>query len=259
MHFRNDKFMISCAARSGSSMLCTLIHSHPQAICHHEVFAFEGQPTVMGAYGRKRRQNREFEKRLRNYRDARPEAFLYDIVFNPQGRRCVGFKFKTDESLKPAYKDILNLIVRDTDIKIVHLVRRNVLDQYISHRMVEQTGKTYIRKESERPEFQPFEIDTEHLSYYVRDVRARQEFSFQIFRKHRGTVIYYEDISDLEPSTVNDLQSFLDLDRHSLSTTMKKIIQGNTDLVQNLDEVSATLAKEEGVDADGKLSPFSNA
>ena len=123
MHFRNDKFMISCPARSGSSMLCSLIHSHPQAICHHEVFAFDGQPTVMGVYARKRRDDPEFERQLRKYRDERPEAFLYDIVFDSQRRRCVGFKFKTDEALQPAYRGILDLIVTDKDIKIVHLVR----------------------------------------------------------------------------------------------------------------------------------------
>ena len=253
MHFRNDKFMISCPARSGSSMLCTLIHSHPQAICHHEVFAFDGQPTVMGSYARKRRDDPEFERRMRTYRDERPEAFLYDIVFNPQGRRCVGFKFKTDEALQPAYRGILDLIVNDRDIKIVHLVRRNVLDQYISHRVVEQTGKTFVREGSEKPEPQPFKIDTGHLIAYVRDVRERQQSAFDVYREHRGLVVHYEDIVTPESGALFELQTFLELDHRQLSTTMMKIIRNSNDLVLNLGDVRAALRRETGIADTGAL------
>lgn len=254
MHFRNDKFMISCPARSGSSMLCSLIHSHPQAICHHEVFAIEGRPTVMGIYARKRRDVHGFEQRLRTYRDERPEAFLYDIVFNPQGRRCVGFKFKTDEALQPAYRAILDLIVNDSDIKIIHLVRRNVLDQYISHRVVEQTGKTFVREGSHRPEPKPIRIDTDHLVAYVRDVRERQQSAFNVYRQHRAFVIYYEDIIAPGSGALADLQAFLELDHRQLSTTMTKIIRNSNDLVSNPGEVQAVLKREDGISIHGELS-----
>ena len=256
MHFRNDKFMISCPARSGSSMLCSLIHSHPQAICHHEVFAFDGQPTVMGVYARKRRDDPEFERQLREYRDERPEAFLYDIVFDSQRRRCVGFKFKTDEALRPAYREILDLVVTDKDIKIVHLVRRNVLDQYISHRVVEQTGRTFVRAGTEKPQPSRFSIDTDHLIAYVRDVRKRQQSAFEIYRGHRGFVIHYEDIVTPESVALFELQTFLELDRSQLSTTMLKIVRNSNDLVLNLSEVRSVLSREAGVAASGELSPF---
>ena len=90
MHFRDDKFLISCAARSGSSMLCTLIGSHSQALCHHEVFAHEAPPTVFGVYTRKRKNGPESERLLRRYRNQHPQRFLCDVVFNPHRRQGAG-------------------------------------------------------------------------------------------------------------------------------------------------------------------------
>lgn len=32
------RFVILAAPRSGSNLLCTLLHSHSEILCHHEVF-----------------------------------------------------------------------------------------------------------------------------------------------------------------------------------------------------------------------------
>ena len=32
------RFVILAAPRSGSNLLCTLLNSHPEILCHHEVF-----------------------------------------------------------------------------------------------------------------------------------------------------------------------------------------------------------------------------
>ena len=172
MHLRDDKFLVSCAARSGSTMLCTLIRSHPQAICHGEVLAQE-QPPVSGIYARKSKENPEFARKIRRYRDQHPQRFLYDIAFNPQGRRCVGFKFKTDEAFQPRFEAIREVIAADKDIKIIHLIRRNLLDQYVSHRVVEKTGLTFLRPTDDRPQVAPFTVDIDHFTAYVNDVQQR--------------------------------------------------------------------------------------
>ncbi|MYF50246.1 MAG: hypothetical protein F4220_08875 [Gammaproteobacteria bacterium] len=244
MHFRDDKFLISCAARSGSSMLCTLIDSHPQALCHHEVFAQETPPTVFGIYGRKRKDSPEFERLLRRYRDQHPRRFLYDIVFNPQGRRCVGFKLKTDEVFQPRYRFIRELAVGDRDIKIIHLIRRNLLDQYVSHRVVERTGITFIRPTEKRPQVTPFTVDIEHFIAYVRDVKERQQAAFDLYRHHRSLILAYEDIVAPQSTALDDLQGFLNIDHRPLSPDMAKIIRNNDDLVVNLQDVQDAWARE---------------
>lgn len=252
MHFRDDKFLISCPARSGSSMLCTLIGSHPQAICHHEVFAQEGPATVFGIYGRKRRRVPDFDRQLRRYRDQKPETFLYDIVFDPQGHRCVGFKFKTDEAFQPRYKSVRDLVAADKDIKIIHLIRRNLLNQYVSHRVVERTGITFIKPAEKPPQVEPFVVDIEHFIAYIQDVKERQESAFRLYRDHRSLTLTYEDIVTPRSSALNDLQAFLDIKNHPLSSSMAKIIKNNCELVLNLEEVQAAWHRESAQTADGE-------
>ena len=254
MHFRDDKFLISCAARSGSSMLCTLIGSHPQALCHHEVFAHETPPTVFGVYGRKRKNSLEFERLLRRYRDQHPQRFLYDIVFNPQGRRCVGFKFKTDEAFQPRYQFIRDLVAGDRDIKIIHLIRRNLLDQYVSHRVVEKTGITFIRPTEKRPQVAPFTVDIEHFIAYVRNVKKRQQAAFDLYRNHRSLILAYEDIIAPQSTALDDLQAFLNIGNRPLSPAMAKIIKNSGELVSNLKDVQAAWSRESANTKDGEYA-----
>ena len=225
-------------------MLCTLIGSHPQALCHHEVFAQGGSVPVFGTYAKKRKTSTDYDKRLRAYRDAEPQRFLYDIVFDPQGRRCVGFKLKTDEVFLPAYRTVHDLVAADRDIKIIHLIRRNLIDQYVSHRVVETTGVLFLRPNDKRPEVQPFAVDIEHFAAFVVDVNKRQRAADRLYRKHRNFSIAYEDIVAPESTALDDLQTFLGIDNRSLSSNTNKILRNNQELVLNLDEVEAAYAEQ---------------
>lgn len=251
MHLRDDKFMVSCAARSGSTMLCSLIRSHPQAICHGEVLAQE-QPPVSGIYGRKLKGDPEFGRHVRQYRNEQPQRFLYDIVFDPQGHRCVGFKFKTDEAFQPRFKAIREVISADKDIKIIHLIRRNLIDQYVSHRVVEQTGLTFLRPSDDRPQLVPFRVDIDHFIAYVTDLKERQQAAHDLYRDHRSLVLAYEDIVAPQSSALDDLQAFLGIDRRPLSTPLLKIIGNNSEMVLNLKEVRAALAGKQSSTHNGQ-------
>ena len=247
MHFRDDKFLVSCAARSGSTMLCTLIRSHPQAICHGEVLA-QQQPPLSGIYVRMNKDNPDFGREIRRYRDQHPQRFLYDIAFNPQGRRCVGFKFKTDEAFQPSFKTIREVIAADKDIKIIHLIRRNLLDQYVSHRVVEKTGLTLLRTKDDRPQVAPFTVDIDHFMAYINDVQQRQQAAFDLYRDHRSLTIAYEDVVSPQSSALDDVQAFLGIDSRPLSTPLVKIIKNNSEMVLNLKEVQAVLARENAME-----------
>ena len=225
-------------------MLCTLIGSHPQALCHHEVFAGAGPVPVFGAYAGKRNASAEYDKRLRNYRETEPQRFLYDVVFDAQGRRCVGFKLKTDEVFLPAYRPVRDLVAADRDIKVIHLIRRNLIDQYVSHRVVETTGVLFLRPNDKHPEVQPFTVDIERFSAFVVDVNARQRAAYDLYRGHRNFTMTFEEIAAPESAALDELQAFLGIDNRPLSSSTKKILRNNRELVLNLDEVEAAWAEQ---------------
>ncbi len=242
MYLRENKFLISCPARSGSTMLLHLLRSNPQVMCHGEVFGRDGLGHIAGEYAAKRRDDDEVGARLQEYRERDPAAFLYDIVFDPQGRRVVGFKFKTDEAFDPQFADIQEIVRRDRDIRIVQLRRRNVLHQYISHEVVlHQTGVTWIGNEADRPEVEPFEVDVRHAVAYILDVLQREEDVARVYPEHRRFMVDYEDVVDPSHPVLEELQLFLGVDPVALSTPTRKILGSNDSLVRNVDDVRQAL------------------
>lgn len=239
---RNDKFMISCTARSGSSMLSTLLNSHPRVLCHGEILAAPHESA--GPYHELRQQGTDIDEWLRGYRQEHPGAYLYDVCFNPAGYQSVGFKFKLEESLAEAYKPFRDLLATDTDIKIIHLQRRNILDKYVSLQMTKQTGVFSIRSSSQRPKLSPFAIDIPDFIAYVREDRQRYETAFELFKDHPSLHVTYEELCESRPEALAKVQDFLELPQADLATMMVKVIKKNTDLVLNLDEVREALAAE---------------
>ena len=239
---RKDKFMISCTARSGSSMLSTLLNSHPRVLCHGEILAAPHESA--GPYHELRKQGTDVDEWLRDYRQEHPGAYLYDVCFNPAGHQSVGFKFKMEESLADAYKSFRDLLVADTDIKIIHLQRKNILDKYVSLQMTKQSGVFSIRSSSQRPKLSPFTIDIPDFIAFVRKDRQRYESAIELFKDHPCLHVTYEELCESRPEALAKVQDFLELPQADLATMMVKVIKKNTDLVLNLDEVREALAAE---------------
>ncbi len=243
-HLRDNKFIISCSARSGSTMLVHLLRSHPQLLCHGEVFEPSRIGQLDGSYGLRRRNDPTMDQRLMEYWATRPEAFLYDVVFDTQGRRAVGFKFKTDEAFDPAYETIAGLIRDDKDIKVLHLRRKNLLDQYISHQVVlRQTGVTLVTDDSQRPEINRFEVDIDDAVSYATGIVQRERQAGAMYSGHRQAVVDYEDLVQHGNLIRERMQTFLAVPQLPLSTPTRKIIARNADLVENLEDVRAEMIR----------------
>ena len=242
MYLRDNKFIISCPARSGSTMLLHLLRSNPQVMCHCEVFGRDGLGHIAGEYAARRREDPEVGARLEAYREAYPARFLYDIVFDAQGRSVVGFKFKTDEAFDPRFADIQAIVREDADISIVQLRRRNILDQFISHQVVlNQTGVTLIGDEADRPEVQPFDVDVREAVAYVLDVLQREEDVARVYEGHRRILVDYEDVVDPGHPVRGAVQDFLGIERRELSTPTRKILARNDALVGNVEDARNAL------------------
>lgn len=238
IHLRNTKFIISCPARSGSTMLLHLLRSNPAILCHGEVFGGERLGHVSGRYAVRRREEEGFEQALHALSRSDPKRFLYDIVFDPQGKKTCGFKFKTDESFSEGCSHIQEMIRADTDIKVLQLRRRNVLAQFISHQVVlKQTGVTLVMKEEDRPRVEPFRVDVEEALDYFRDVLGREARVAEEYPDHRRLLVDYEDLVQDGHPVREAIQRFLGVPVGALSTGTKKILKRNETLLENIDEV----------------------
>ncbi len=248
MYIRDNIFLISCAARTGSTYLVHLLRSHPDLFCHGEVFGGDKVGGLLGKYGSKAIENGEVIDKLTEIRDSAPELFLYKYVLDTQGYKSIGFKYKTDEAMLKRYSGITKIISEDKDLKVIFLLRKNILAQYISHQIVlKQTGITLAFNDSEIPNINRITLDLNECVSYIRDVIARQKKAEEIYNGHRSLYLFYEDIIE-NSSNVNiahtDLQLFLGVSVTKLSSPTKKIVRERLDnIVTNYDEICAGLKK----------------
>jgi len=249
VYIRDNIFLISCAARTGSTYLVHLLRSHPDLFCHGEVFGGEKVNGLLGEYGPKLRKSQEIVDHLSDLRRCSPELFMYKYVLDTQGFKSVGFKYKTDEAMREAYAPLTKIVSSDMDLKIIFLLRKNILAQYISHEIVlKQTGVTLAINDCDLPAINKIKLDLDECVSYIESVKERQKRAEKIYQGHRVFYVYYEDMIDNSAQksvTHKELQEFLSVRVVELSSPTKKIIREPLeDLVTNYSAICEGLIEK---------------
>jgi len=138
------RFVIVAAPRTGSNMLCTLLGSHPDVLCHHELF----NPDDV-FYALELRDG-SFDLGGISERDRDPLAFLERVWSTDLAHSHVGFKMTHRQN-----EAVLGAVLRDSDIRKIVLRRQNRVRTFVSQRISEETGQWEVYREvdlvSERP------------------------------------------------------------------------------------------------------------
>jgi len=241
---RQGLFMISCAARTGSSMLVNMLQSHPDIACHMEIFNPAKVEGFWGVYRERLVQDSGCEEKMRALRSSNPTAYIYKFAFDSQGRRCVGFKFKHEEFLMPAFAGARTAIVTDRDIKIVLLRRRNLLRRYLSHAKAMTSGVTMRRKGDPPLPTAPIVVDPRACLADFQNTLRREKFVADMLRNHKVHEIFYEDLVGTESEKfVSELLGFLGVQPAPLRTVHEKLSGDSLkDQILNYDELRRTFA-----------------
>ncbi len=161
------RFVILSARRSGSNLLCTLIDSHPDALCHHELFNPGGVFTALDL--------RDTPTPLHDIaaRERDPAAYLAQVWRYARGHACVGFKMTPEQ-----HPDILRKVLDDAGIAKIVLRRNNPLRALVSERIAEITGRweAYADQagaQDAHPGARPrIHVERDELDAHVRQVDA---------------------------------------------------------------------------------------
>jgi hypothetical protein len=127
------KFVILNAPRTGSNFLCTVLNSHPDILCHHEIF----NPHVIGVA--RHLHGTDFHLGTMDEREADPHNFLDRMWRANDGRRAVGFKLCLWQHQR-AYDHVLP----DKAVRKVILKRRNRVKTFVSLLLARQTGEWVV-------------------------------------------------------------------------------------------------------------------
>lgn len=146
-------FCIIAQPRTGSNHLCGLLNSHPEIVCHYELFnrrrIYSNFEAKNGYLSLLRRQLRpvDFLEKLRSHTGARcPQA------------RAFGFKLMLSQSRR-----VLRHVARSSQYKKIVLRRENKLAQYSSEKIALRT-RQYVAKDRQnaataKVEFVPEEFE----------------------------------------------------------------------------------------------------
>ena len=184
------RFVILNATRTGSNFLCTVLNSHPDILCHHEIF----NPHVIGVA--RHLQGSDFRLGTMEERESDPVDFLDRVWRTDLGRSAVGFKMCLWQH-EPAYRAVLP----DTSVRKILLKRRNRVKSFVSLLLARQTGEWVVYDDHSEPAPRPsIHVDRDAL---LENVALHQRFYHETESALRGSgqdyaELWYEDLFSLD-------------------------------------------------------------
>ncbi len=236
------RFVILAVPRTGSNLLCTLLNSHPQILCHHEVFNPQGVFTALDYCG----QGLTVESLQQ--RDDDPLGFL-DRVWQTGTKTgtedsCVGFKWTRGQN-----RDVLTSVLEDAGIKKVVLRRRNRIKTYVSERIAQETQQweVYSRHELTMPRPRIHVDAAELLEHIASNQRFYAELSAALSQPSQPHLeVEYETLFDR--SVQHRMFQFLAVPAPEMPPVAASVKQNSSDLrdtIANFAELAAHLPRGE--------------
>ncbi len=224
------RFVILAAPRTGSNLLCTLLNSHPEVLCHHELF------NPNGIFYALEYRDGTLDLGSMEVRDREPFAFLQRVWEHPQGASCVGFKMTRGQDAA-----VMKGLIEDAGVRKILLYRRNRLKTFISEQLARQTDRWEVYTRSELAPVTPrLHVDIEAFKAhcglnngFYRGIEQALESAGQ-----RWVETAYEDILTA-PEHVRLLE-YLGVEATGVKLTQSSIKQNNKDLrthIENFQEL----------------------
>jgi len=132
------RFVILAAPRTGSNMLCTLVGSHPDVLCHHELF------NPRGVFYALELRDGAFDLGGIEERDRDPLAFLERVWATDRGHTHVGFKMTHRQN-----ESVLDAVLHDSGVRKIVLRRQNRVRTFVSQRISEELDQWEVYRESD--------------------------------------------------------------------------------------------------------------
>lgn len=129
------RFIILSAPRTGSHMLAAALNSSREVVCFREAFNDALDFIQYGVEGYD-----DFGAEDKALRAEEPLRFLDERIFcrHPDKIKAVGFKYHYGHVF--GYRGVVERLAEDTELRVLHLRRRNKLRTLASLSIAEQTG-----------------------------------------------------------------------------------------------------------------------
>ena len=223
-----NRFVILAAPRSGSNMLCCLLNSHPEILCHHELY----NPQDIYYALNLRHTGFKLASCIRQ-RDEQPLKFLEKIWACNNHSKNVGFKMTHKQNLL-----VFNTLLNDRSIKKIVLLRNNKVKMHVSKLIAEQNGiwENYGQEPTNN-----IQVNIDLLDLQ-KDIFLNKVFYNEINKtltQSNQTYLQVEYEKLQQSDTQNAILDYLQLPHKTLTSTSKK--QNSVDLRQLISNFSSLL------------------
>jgi LPS sulfotransferase NodH len=232
------RFIILAAPRTGSNLLCTLLNSHPEVLCHHELFNPNGVFYALDY------RDGSLDFGSIEARDRDPFRFLQRVWEHPQGASCVGFKMTRGQN-----DAVMRGLIEDAGVLKIVLYRRNRLKTFVSEQIARKTDRWEVYAKAE------LAIDKPKLHIDVSSLKAHCDLNERFYQDIQAALrsgrqpwieTVYEDIlCDAEHVR---LLGFLGVAATKARLTQSSIKQNDRnlrDLIENFQELELALEGSE--------------
>jgi LPS sulfotransferase NodH len=236
------RFVIFAAPRTGSNMLCTMLNSHPDILCHHELFNPNGIFVALHL------RDTDFSLGSIEQRQQSHTAFLENVWANAGAVNCAGLKL-THKQHEPAFE----LLLRDPSVHKIVLRRRNRVKTYVSHLVSEQSMQWEVYDTAELEARPKVTVDLVKLNARVTHDEEYHAYLEKVLRdtNQPSIEVYYEQLreSDEQVRLLQFLKQSTDFGTLSIAS-VKQNPAALKDMVENFDELAAAL---KGTDLESDL------
>jgi glycosyltransferase involved in cell wall biosynthesis/LPS sulfotransferase NodH len=229
------KFVIFSHPRSGSNYLCSLLDSHPEILCHFELF----HPDK--AYYSLAVNDEEMHSYPLEKRDNNPGEFINKVFKSNMGRKAVGYKIFIWQS-----SEAHDILLNDRTVLKIMLSRKNVVQAFVSMKIAEKTGVFTQPIYEPRPQGPQVKVNInvndlmifDHdIRNYLSNIKKTLDDSGQ-----RYLELYFEDLFNQD--IVDSIFSFLGIvkgEHKLLSYTTKQNPKPLKEKVENLETLKQEL------------------
>jgi hypothetical protein len=191
--------MIVNAARTGSTMLRRLLDSHPNIHCEGEILG------------------------------EKPPANPIRVLEKAYSAPVAGFKIKYEELSLPEFREVLEWLIAERSIRVIHLLRSDRLARLCSQVSVSMHG-SYVFTE-QRPKPVSFSLSVEECLADFR-LQAEREARFRsLFAEHPVLEVTYEQLP------LEEIQRFLGVEPIELHTPTLKMNPEPSEMLTNYAEL----------------------
>ncbi|QTN38043.1 Nodulation protein H [Cryomorphaceae bacterium] len=214
------KFVLFGKGRSGTTLLVSLMNSHPDLFCDGEILNKKVLQT---------------KNRVRTRERLSPKAVY--------GFKLLSYQLRDLQDL-PDPKAFLQALI-DDGYKLIHLRRENNLRQVLSRLYAEHRMTYHAAKGSQNAPLEKMHLDVDDLLVQLGRSASLDRFEAEVLEGLDFLYVSYEkDLEDntKHPETMRRVFSFLELDYHEPEAALKKITTKKlSGFIANADEVEHAL------------------